>query len=98
MVIAIAGKLGVDEKIIRRRLRHLGWTSSPEPSLVFPETCPGTSEAIVEVSEHTDANNSREKPQPIGQADGEAEPASQSLALKSTGSLDGPAIGSHGRA
>ena len=69
---AIAGKLGVNEKIVRRRLRHLGWTPSPEPSWTFLKECPVTSEAIAEDSEQTDANNAHEKAQPTSQADGEA--------------------------
>ena len=78
---AIAGKLGVDEKIVRRRLRHLGWTPSPEPAWTFLEECSDTSEAIVENSEHADANDAHEYPQPTGQSDREAEPTSQSLDL-----------------
>jgi hypothetical protein len=34
---AIAGKLGLDEKAIRKRLDVLGWVPSPEPSFTFPE-------------------------------------------------------------
>jgi hypothetical protein len=33
---AIAGRLGLDEKAIRKRLRQLGWQPCPEPSLPFP--------------------------------------------------------------
>jgi len=33
---AIAGRLGLDEKAIRKRLRRLGWQPCPEPSLPFP--------------------------------------------------------------
>jgi DNA-binding CsgD family transcriptional regulator len=75
----IAGKLGVDEKIVRRRLRHLGWTPSPEPAWAFLEECSDTSEAIVEDSEHPDANDAHENPRPTGQSDREAELTSQSL-------------------
>jgi DNA-binding CsgD family transcriptional regulator len=31
----IAGRLGVDEKIVRKNLRRLGWKSDPEPDLLF---------------------------------------------------------------
>jgi len=34
---AIAGKLGLDEKAIRKRLHLLGWAPCPEPSFAFPE-------------------------------------------------------------
>jgi len=34
---AIAGKLGLDEKAIRKRLHLLGWVPCPEPSFAFPE-------------------------------------------------------------
>jgi transposase len=78
---AIAGKLGVDEKIVRRRLRHLGWTPSPEPAWTFLEDCSDTSEAITEDSEHADANDTREYLQPTEQSDHESEPTSQSLDL-----------------
>jgi transposase len=78
---AIAGKLGVDEKIVRRRLRHLGWTPSPEPAWTFLEDCSDTSEAITEDSEHADANDTRENLQPTEQSDHESEPTSQSLDL-----------------
>jgi transposase len=78
---AIAGKLGVDEKIVRRRLRRLGWTPPPESSFAFLEKCSASPEAIAEDSGRTDTQNAHEKPQPTGQVDGEAEAASQSLDL-----------------
>jgi DNA-binding CsgD family transcriptional regulator len=31
----IAGRLGVDEKTVRKNLRRLGWKSDPEPDLLF---------------------------------------------------------------
>jgi len=31
----IAGRLGVDEKTVRKNLRQLGWKSDPEPDLLF---------------------------------------------------------------
>lgn len=34
---AIAGRLGVDEKVVRRSLRRLGWQSSPAPGLPFSD-------------------------------------------------------------
>jgi hypothetical protein len=34
---AIAGRLGLDEKMVRKRLHFLGWTPSPEPSFAFAE-------------------------------------------------------------
>ncbi|MGA2260220.1 MAG: helix-turn-helix domain-containing protein [Acidobacteriota bacterium] len=33
---AIAGKLGLDEKAMRKRLHLLGWAPCPEPSFAFP--------------------------------------------------------------
>ena len=77
---AIAGKLGIDEKIVRRRLRHLGWTPSPEPSLAFLEQCPGSAECIAEGSARSDVQDSSEKPLPTG-SDGEANPTSRSFDL-----------------
>ena len=78
---AIAGKLGVDEKIVRRRLRHLGWTPSPEPSFAFIEECQKSLESIAERSAQADDQDAHEKPQPAGQTDDEAEPTAQSLDL-----------------
>jgi hypothetical protein len=78
---AIAGKLGVDEKIVRRSLRHMGWMPSPEPSLRFLEECPDTPDAVIDAPGHADANDSDDKPQPNAQAAGEAEPISESLDL-----------------
>ncbi len=77
---AIAGKLGVDEKIVRRRLRHLGWTSYPEPSFAFLEQCADSTEGIAEACGQSEAQDSPEKAQPTG-SDGEAEPAASSLDL-----------------
>lgn len=34
---AIAGKLALDEKVVRRRLQRLGWHASPDPGLPFPK-------------------------------------------------------------
>jgi hypothetical protein len=78
---AIAGKLGVDEKIVRRSLRHMGWMPSPEPSLSFLEECPDTPDAVADPLGHADANVADDKPQPTSQAAGEAEPISESLDL-----------------
>lgn len=76
---AIAGKLGLDEKIVRRRLRHLGWTASPEPSFTFLER--DSPEAIAEVSGRADAHNAGGKPQPADPGGGEVQSAPQSLDL-----------------
>jgi len=78
---AIAGKLGLDEKIVRRRLRYLGWTPSPEPSFTFLEESPDSPEDIAAVSGQTESHTADVKPQPAEPADGEVEPASQSLDL-----------------
>ena len=76
---AIAGKLGLDEKIVRRRLRHLGWKASPEPSFTFSESDPAKD--IAEVSELSDASGAGGKPQPNDPSVGEANPTPKSLDL-----------------
>jgi hypothetical protein len=35
---AVAGRVGLDEKAIRKRLRRLGWVAAPPCSLPFPST------------------------------------------------------------
>lgn len=37
---AIAGRLGIDEKVVRQNLRRLGWHSSPAAGLPFPDAGP----------------------------------------------------------
>lgn len=78
---AIAGKLGVDEKIVRRNLRHMGWMPSPEPSLSFREECPDTLDAVADAPGHADANDADDKPHPTSQAACEAEPIAESADL-----------------
>jgi transposase len=78
---AIAGKLGLDEKIVRKRLRLLGWVPCPEPSFAFLEECTSPPEDIAEVSRNISANNAG-VPAPAGEtACLEDESASQSLDL-----------------
>jgi DNA-binding CsgD family transcriptional regulator len=53
---AIAGKLGLSEKAIRKRLRRLGWQPQTEPAasgLLFEPDTPGDASPTVGVSEHT---------------------------------------------
>jgi hypothetical protein len=53
---AIAGKLGVSETAIRKRLRRLGWQSIPDTSdsqLLFQDGLTGVSVAVTEVLERT---------------------------------------------
>jgi hypothetical protein len=76
---AIAGKLGLDEKIVRRRLRHLGWRLSPELSLTFLE--PDKAEGITEASVQAEARSAGERPKPNGPAVSAVECAQQSLGL-----------------
>jgi DNA-binding CsgD family transcriptional regulator len=52
---AIAGKLGLDEKAIRKRLHLLGWAPCPEPSFAFHE------EAGIPVKFDTDASEQSQK-------------------------------------
>src|SRR5712691_1275180 len=49
---AIAGKLGVSETAIRKRLRRLGWQPSPEPGLPFPYETNGDAPSIANVSQN----------------------------------------------
>lgn len=52
----IAGKLGLSEKAIRKRLRRLGWQPQTEPAasgLLFEPDTPGAASPTVGVSEHT---------------------------------------------
>jgi transposase len=44
---AIAGKLGLDEKMVRKRLHFLGWSPCPEPSFAFAEDCVEGSEQTI---------------------------------------------------
>jgi DNA-binding CsgD family transcriptional regulator len=74
---AIAGKLGLDEKIVRRRLRHLGWKASPEPAFAFSE--PNSAKDIAEVSGKADVHNAGGRPQ-LGTVDA-VEPAPKSMDL-----------------
>jgi transposase len=76
---AIAGKLGLDEKIVRRSLRRLGWMASPEPSFTFLESDPA--KAVTEVSEQADAHNAAGMPPPADPAGGEVESVPRSLDL-----------------
>jgi len=77
---AIAGKLGLDEKIVRRRLQRLGWKASPEPSFTFSELDPAKD--IAEVSEQPDARSAGGRPQSNELAIGEeVESAQQTLDL-----------------
>jgi DNA-binding CsgD family transcriptional regulator len=53
---AIAGKLGLSEKAIRKRLRRLGWQPQTEPaasSLLFEQDTPGEASPPSEVSANT---------------------------------------------
>src|ERR1035441_819073 len=53
---AIAGKLGLSEKAIRKRLRRLGWQSQTEPAaagLLFEQAPTRGSAPTSEVSENT---------------------------------------------
>jgi hypothetical protein len=71
---AISGKLGVNEKIVRRRLGYLGWTPSPQPSFAFHEECPDSLKAVADVPSVC------EKKEATGTACGEVvEPTSLSL-------------------
>ena len=49
---AIAGRLGLDEKAVRKRLRRLGWIPCAEPSLPFPEEAANQAEPGSDVSSH----------------------------------------------
>jgi transposase len=73
---AIAGKLGLDEKVVRRRLRRLGWMASPEPSFPFLE--PDSAKPVAGVSKQADAQNAGGMPLPAG---GEVESVLRSLDL-----------------
>jgi DNA-binding NarL/FixJ family response regulator len=74
---AIAGKLGLDEKIVRRRLRHLGWKTSPEPSFSFSEQDPAKD--LPEVSRQAVVCRADESPQPNDPVIDKVEPVQQSL-------------------
>ena len=53
---AIAGKLGLSEKAIRKRLRRLGWQPQVEPAasgLLFEQGTPGAASPPAEASENT---------------------------------------------
>jgi len=53
---AIAGKLGLSEKAIRKRLRRLGWQPQTEPAasgLLFEKDAPGEASPPSEASENT---------------------------------------------
>jgi len=53
---AIAGKLGLSEKAIRKRLRRLGWQPQTEPAaagLLFEQDTTGDASPTAEVSENT---------------------------------------------
>jgi transposase len=53
---AIAGKLGLSEKAIRKRLRRLGWQPQTEPATsgpLFEQDTPGDTSATSQVSENT---------------------------------------------
>ena len=53
---AIAGKLGLSEKAIRKRLRRLGWQPQPEPAasgLLFEQDTTGDASSTAEVSGST---------------------------------------------
>ena len=76
---AIAGKLGLDEKIVRRRLRHLGWKASPEPSFAFSESDPAKD--ITEVSGQADARSAGGRPEPGDSSVSEVELRPQSMDL-----------------
>ena len=74
---AIAGKLGLDEKIVRRRLRHLGWKASPEPAFAFSE--PESAKDITEVPGQAGVRNVGERQK--NRASDEAEPTPPSMDL-----------------
>jgi prepilin-type processing-associated H-X9-DG protein len=74
---AIAGKLGLDEKIVRRRLRHLGWKTFPEPAFAFAE--PNSAKDITKAPGQAGTHNAGGRPQPS--AADEVEPAPQSMDL-----------------
>jgi transposase len=77
---AIAGRLGVDEKMVRKRLRFLGWTSPPMPSFTFPEESQGSPEAMPEVSGQVNSDNANAQPHRADKTTGaEVEPATQSM-------------------
>lgn len=50
---AIAGKLGLSEKAIRKRLRRLGWQPQPQPGLPFEEETTGDASPRSEVLENS---------------------------------------------
>ncbi|HYA40280.1 MAG TPA: hypothetical protein VEF34_03190 [Syntrophobacteraceae bacterium] len=75
---AIAGKLGVDEKIVRKHLRCLGWTPSPAPSFAFVEQCPDSD--IDGGSRQSDTPDPSEDSQTTG-SDRDTKPMSQSFDL-----------------
>jgi len=74
---AIAGKLGLDEKIVRRRLRHLGWKASPEPSFTFSKS--DSAKDIIEVSGLPSVRSAGGRPETGDLAVGAVECAPQSL-------------------
>ncbi len=66
---AIAGKLGLSEKAIRKRLRRLGWQPQPQPGLPFQEETTGdaspTSEVLensIDIAEGTPAAEAQRQP------------------------------------